>query len=80
MGRANSRSGQQLPRGLTAGAGIETAFAPNWTAKLEYLFVDLGKTQFFNIVPGVPETVGINANIIRVGVNYRFGGPVVARY
>ena len=67
--------------GWTAGAGIETAFAPNWTAELEYLYVDLGKTQYFNIVPSVPETVGITANIIRVGLNYKFGAaPVFAKY
>src|SRR5262249_10341758 len=27
--------------GWTAGAGVEVAFADNWTAKIEYLFVDL---------------------------------------
>jgi outer membrane immunogenic protein len=73
-------AGSNFRAGWTAGAGIETAFAPNWTAKLEYLYIDLGKAQYFNIVPGVPETVGINANIIRAGINYRFGSPVVARY
>jgi len=48
--------------------------------KLEYLYIDLGKAQYFNIVPGVPETVGITANIVRVGINYRFGSPPVAGY
>ena len=28
--------------GWTAGAGVEWAFLPNWTAKVEYLYVDLG--------------------------------------
>ena len=28
--------------GWTAGAGIEWAFADNWTAKVEYLYIDLG--------------------------------------
>src|SRR6516164_1540635 len=74
-------AGSKFRAGWTAGAGIETAFAPNWTAELEYLYVDLGKTQYFNIVPSVPETVGITANIIRVGLNYKFGAaPVVAKY
>ena len=59
---------------------METAFAPNWTAKLEYLYIDLGKAQYFNIVPGVPQTVGIAANIVRAGINFRFGSPPVARY
>jgi outer membrane immunogenic protein len=73
-------AGNNFRAGWAVGAGIETAFAPSWTAKLEYLYVDLGSTVYFNIVPGVPETVSFTSNIIRAGVNYRFGGPVVARY
>ena len=61
--------------GWTVGAGIETVIAPNWTAKLEYLYVDLGNGQVFNVFPGVPESVGLTANIIRAGINYKFGGP-----
>ena len=38
----------------------------------EYLYVDLGSKQVFNIVPGVPETVSFTANIIRGGINYSF--------
>jgi outer membrane immunogenic protein len=73
-------SGSAFRTGWTAGAGVETSFAPHWTAKLEYLYVDLGKSQLFDVVPGVPETVSFRASIVRVGVNYAFGGPVVAKY
>jgi len=31
--------------GWTAGVGLEYAFAPNWTAKAEYLFVDLANAS-----------------------------------
>jgi outer membrane immunogenic protein len=58
--------------GWTAGAGLEFAIAGNWTAKAEYLFVDLGK---FNCGPNcgaATDNVSFNANIIRAGVNYRF--------
>ncbi|MGA9089846.1 MAG: outer membrane beta-barrel protein [Bradyrhizobium sp.] len=65
-------SGDDFRAGWTLGAGVETALTPNWTFKIEYLHVDLGSRQLFNIVPGVPETVSFTANIIRVGVNYRF--------
>ena len=58
--------------GWTVGTGVETAFAQNWTFKVEYLYVDLGSRQMFNIVPGVPETVSFTANIIRAGINYEF--------
>ncbi len=73
-------SGSDWRAGWTVGAGIETSFAPNWSAKLEYLYVDLGKAQLFYVVPGVPETVSFTANIVRVGLNYHFNAPVVARY
>jgi outer membrane immunogenic protein len=69
--------------GWTVGAGIEGAIGGNWTAKLEYLYVDLGRVSGSFTLP--PTTVPsfssrITDNILRVGVNYRFGGPVVARY
>ena len=66
--------------GWTAGAGIEFAFAPNWTAKVEYLYVNLGN---FTCPPTscgggtflnpVPDTVTFTENIIRAGINYKFG-------
>jgi outer membrane immunogenic protein len=65
-------SGNQFRVGWTLGGGIETVLAPNWTVKLEYLYIDLGKAQLFNVFPAVPETVSFNANIFRLGVNYKF--------
>src|SRR5262245_30715754 len=65
-------SGSELRAGWTVGAGIETALAQHWTIKAEYLYVDLGHAVLFNIAPGVPETVSFNANVFRVGVNYKF--------
>jgi outer membrane immunogenic protein len=66
--------------GWAAGAGIEYAFLGNWTAKLEYLYVDLGsfETNFFT--PVTTNTVSLSENIIRVGLNYKFSGPVFGRY
>ena len=59
--------------GWTVGAGLEFAIAGNWTAKAEYLYVDLGK---FNcgIACGafVTDNVSFTTNIVRAGVNYRF--------
>lgn len=71
-------SGSDWRAGWTIGVGVEKVFAPNWTAKLEYLHVDLGNGQIFNVVPGVPESVSFRADILRLGVNYKFGDPVVA--
>jgi iron complex outermembrane recepter protein len=69
--------------GWTAGAGVEVAIAPNWTAKAEYLFVDLPNgsctancaIQNPNGPPLVPNiAVKFNESIVRAGVNYKFGG------
>jgi outer membrane immunogenic protein len=60
--------------GWTAGAGIEGAFAPNWTARVEYLFVNLGNaTCAAATCGGVVTTIPLTENIVRAGVNYKFG-------
>jgi outer membrane immunogenic protein len=65
-------SGSDFRAGWAAGAGVEVGFERNWTFKVEYLYVDLGSRQMFNVVPGVPETVSFTANIVRAGFNYKF--------
>lgn len=64
-------SGSMLRAGWTAGAGVETKFAPNWSAKVEYLYVNLGKAQLFDVLPSTPETVSFDAHIVRAGINYK---------
>jgi outer membrane immunogenic protein len=75
--------------GWTIGAGIEGALGGNWTAKLEYLFVDLGKASGTYPTPFAAFGGGllssnfsshITQSLLRVGANYKFGGPVVATY
>jgi outer membrane immunogenic protein len=68
-------SGSKMYTGWTIGAGIEWQLQSNWSAKIEYLYADLGKRQLFDVVPGVPETVSVNVNVVRVGLNYKFGDP-----
>jgi outer membrane immunogenic protein len=61
--------------GWTAGAGIEGAFTDHWTARVEYLFVDLQNSSFTasNVLGApVPVTTKFNANLIRLGVDYKF--------
>jgi outer membrane immunogenic protein len=57
--------------GWTAGAGLEGAFTDHWTARLEYLFVDLQNSTFAPVV-GSNIGVKLNANLIRAGVDYKF--------
>jgi outer membrane immunogenic protein len=54
--------------GWTLGAGAEYAFAPRWSAKVEYLFVDLSNSNF--AVTGGSN--GYQFGVIRAGVNYHF--------
>jgi outer membrane immunogenic protein len=71
--------------GWTAGAGVEGAIGGNWTAKLEYLYMDLGTVSAGPIATTIegttrnPLAVSYSShftdNILRVGVNYKFGGP-----
>jgi outer membrane immunogenic protein len=64
--------------GWVAGGGVEYAFAGNWSAKVEYNFVDLGTQRYtFNIptAPVLPVTADINSQIhvVKGALNYRFG-------
>lgn len=68
--------------GWAAGAGVEVAVAPHWSAKAEYLFVDLGNgsctTDCAIVNPNGPPlipnvAVKFNESLFRAGVNYEFG-------
>ena len=59
--------------GWTVGGGLEYAFVNNWTAKLEYLYVDLGKAHCNAACSGGdPFDVTFQTGIVRGGVNYKF--------
>ena len=58
--------------GWTAGGGLEYAFAGAWSAKVEYLYADLGKTSCSAPTCGTANDVTFKANIVRGGVNYHF--------
>ena len=80
-GVSASRSGRA---GWTAGAGVEYAFTPNWTARVEYRYTDYGSRRF-NLAPaaGTDASFRNNNHTVRLGVSYLFStGPsaVVARY
>jgi outer membrane immunogenic protein len=73
--------------GWTIGGGIEGHVGGNWTAKIEYLYVDLGSVSGSGVCTLCGSPVirarfdsDITDHIVRFGLNYKFGGPVVARY
>jgi outer membrane immunogenic protein len=71
-------SDSPLRTGWTVGGGFEWGFAPSWTAKLEYLHVDLGRQNFNFTTPIGPgftfavEQSRFNVETVRVGVNFLF--------
>jgi outer membrane immunogenic protein len=54
--------------GWTAGVGAEFGFAQNWSAKIEWLYVDLANDNF--TITGVSN--GHRFGLVRAGVNYHF--------
>lgn len=66
--------------GWTVGTGLEWALGPNWSAKLEYNYMDFGKDTIGTVLPVEIDT---QVHVVKAGVNYRFDwgkAPVVARY
>ncbi|QGM99166.1 outer membrane protein [Methylocystis parvus] len=76
--------------GWTAGGGVEWMFWPNWSAKVEYLYYNLGTVTYSAgsrlalLAPATPlwahatqTSTSFNGNIVRAGVNYHFnwGAP-----
>jgi outer membrane immunogenic protein len=65
--------------GWAAGGGVEWGFATNWSAKLEYMYMNFGVTSFNSTVPlrlG-PGTFIVNEghviqNTVKLGLNHRF--------
>ena len=60
--------------GWTLGAGLEVALPGNWSAKAEYLRVDLGHLDCGANCGVTPtDNVSLSENVFRAGVNYHFG-------
>jgi outer membrane immunogenic protein len=57
-------------------------FAPNWSAKLEYMYYNFGTTTIVTAPVAVGSRFNDDEHVLKVGVNYRFNwaGPVAARY
>jgi outer membrane immunogenic protein len=87
LGRVTNSTGDTRT-GWTVGAGIEHAFWNNWSAKIEYNYMDFGSDNhtftYFAAPAGLVERWDIDQTVhaVKFGINYRFGwgGPVVARY
>jgi outer membrane immunogenic protein len=72
MTPASGASETKTKVGYTLGGGVEYALMSNWSAKVEYLYADLGKSTCSATTCGVATDVNYKANIVRMGINYRF--------
>jgi len=68
--------------GWVLGGGLEYGIAPNWSVKVEYDHIGSGETRRSTIVDGGPRDLGWtqSVDVVLVGVNYRFSGPIFAKY
>jgi outer membrane immunogenic protein len=64
-------SASDTKAGWTAGGGLEVALGRNWTAKAEYLHVDLGNLNCATCT-GTASNVGFTTEIVRGGLNFKF--------
>jgi outer membrane immunogenic protein len=64
---SNTRSGWMV------GAGLEWMFTPNWTAKVEYNYMDFGTNTYTFLLPaGTAVNFDTQVNVVKAGVNYKF--------
>jgi len=82
-----SGSTSNVRTGWAAGGGAEYQFAPQWSVKAEYLYVDLGAGGSQNIAITNPTVTGVNPgacfhsslnsheNVFRIGINYHLWTP-----
>jgi len=87
-GGISAGGGSTTATGWTAGGGVEWLFLPNWSAKLEYLYVDATSSNYNNNNGWIAGWGFSNRspaiNVVRAGVNYHFNwaapAPVLAKY
>ena len=70
--------------GGTIGVGAEYAFAPNWSVGVEYNHLFMQDRTYTFTAPGGgffgTDRIRQDVDLVTARLNYKFGGPVVARY
>jgi outer membrane immunogenic protein len=76
-GGASSVVNSTTKTGWTWGTGVEAALGGNWTAKAEYLYINLGSGAAANGPPGLAGFANFNTRqqeqLFSGGINYHFG-------
>jgi len=77
-------SANQTRWGGTVGAGLEFGFAPNWSVGVEYDHLFLGRKNVNFTTPAgafsATQSIRQDVDMGLVRLNYRFGGPIIAKY
>lgn len=83
----NFSEGSETRWGGVVGVGLEFGFAPNWSVAVEYdhLFMGTRNVGLSLIPPAGPgpasfHNIRQDVDVGTARLNYRFGGPVVAKY
>lgn len=83
-GALSSSSGDETRWGGVVGVGLEYGFASNWSAAVAYdhMFMQDKTVTLTTPIGAFPtsERVSQNVDLVTVRVNYRWGGPVAAKY
>jgi outer membrane immunogenic protein len=85
LGGVGIASASSTRWGGTLGVGFEYGFTPNWSVGVEYDHLWMGNANnTFSvanpILAGAANRIGQDVDMVTLRVNYKFGGPVVARY
>jgi outer membrane immunogenic protein len=78
-----AQSSEDVRWGWMVGGGLEHAFSGNWSFKAEYNYSNFGKDNVDLCTPANVCTafqIRQDVHLVKFGINYKFGGPVVARY
>jgi len=77
-------TGDDTRWGGTIGAGLEYAFAPNWSVGVEYNHLFMQDRTYTFTTPGGAffgtDRIRQDVDLVTARLNYKFGGPTVARY
>jgi outer membrane immunogenic protein len=70
--------------GAVVGVGAEFSFTPNWSIGVEYNHLFMGDRDI-TLVDGAgvlsrTNSISQDVDMVTARINYRWGGPVVARY
>ena len=66
--------------GAAVGVGFEYAFAPSWSLGFEYDHLFMGNNDVVSNAGFIADHIKEDVDLFTARVNYKFGGPVVARY